>query len=49
LGRNKNEHLENFHHDYGDDPEDEDLEYAKVETLCTIADILEDILEKLKR
>jgi hypothetical protein len=49
MGRNQNEHLENFHHECGDKVEVEDLEYAKVETLCTIADILEDILEKLKR
>ena len=49
---NRNHHLDNFHDDYGkhsDYPEGQTLEYAKVEMLCTIADILEEILEELKK
>lgn len=51
MGKN-NHTLDQFHHDYGKDsdyPEEQALQYAEVETLCTIADILEDILEQMKK
>ncbi|MGB7696833.1 MAG: hypothetical protein WBL46_06395 [Nitrososphaeraceae archaeon] len=51
MGKN-NPILENFHYECGKDsdyPEEQTLQYAEVETLCTIADILEDILEQLKK